>query len=93
MLTALAPPRLRTTSVLGRAATAARQHAPAAGRWAQRAAVRARTLVLQVAGLGAVTMAAWDVARPLGLAVGGASLLVVEALTGPADEAEQGGRR
>lgn len=86
MLTALAPSGLRSTSVLGRAATAARAHAPAAGRWARATAARARTLVLQVAGLGAVTLAAWDVARPLGLVVLGASLLLLEGLSAPSPD-------
>lgn len=41
-----------------------------------------RTLVLSVAGLGALTAAAWLVAVPLGLAAAGLALLVLEWLTG-----------
>jgi hypothetical protein len=41
-----------------------------------------RTLLLSVAGFGLLTAAAWYIAVPLGLAVGGISLLVLEALSG-----------
>lgn len=41
-----------------------------------------RTLLLSVAGFGLLTAAAWCIAVPLGLAVGGISLLVLEALSG-----------
>lgn len=45
------------------------------------AAPKARTAVLTVGGFGCLTAAAWTVAVPLGLAVAGVSLLVLEWLT------------
>ena len=39
-----------------------------------------RTVVLSVAGFGALTAAAWTVALPLGLAAAGVSLLLLEYL-------------
>jgi hypothetical protein len=72
-------------SVLARAGALAVAHGPAVGRWARRAARKARTTVLQVGGLGAITAAAWIVAVPLGLFVGGLALLLLEPLTGDVD--------
>jgi hypothetical protein len=91
MLTALAPPRLRQDSVLALVASWIVAKAPGAGRWLAKAVRRGRTLVLQTAGLGAVTLAAWDVARPLGLLAAGASLLLLEGFTGPSPD--DGARR
>jgi hypothetical protein len=42
-----------------------------------------RRVVLSVAGFGAITVAAWMIAVPLGLLVGGFALLVLEALSSP----------
>jgi hypothetical protein len=50
---------------------------PSLGRWAR----RARSLVLHLGGLAAVTASAWMVAVPLGLLVAGVALLVLEYLT------------
>jgi hypothetical protein len=61
------------------AATAARFAARRLPRWAQ-----VRTFVLSVAAFAMVTAAAWMVAVPLGLFVGGVSLLVFEMLNAPA---------
>ncbi|MGP3917672.1 hypothetical protein [Nonomuraea sp. 10N515B] len=41
-----------------------------------------RTFLLSVAGFGAITVAAFQIAVPLGWAIGGMSLLVLEALSG-----------
>lgn len=41
-----------------------------------------RTTVLTVGGLGLVTVGAWNWSHPVGFAVAGASLLVVEMLSG-----------
>ncbi|MEU2510557.1 hypothetical protein [Streptomyces syringium] len=42
---------------------------------------RARTTVLTLSGFGGLTAAAWTVALPLGLAVGGLSCFALEYLT------------
>jgi hypothetical protein len=91
MLTALASPRLRQDSVLALVASWIVAKAPGAGRRLAKAARRGRTLVLQTAGLGAVTLAAWDVARPLGLLAAGVSLLLLEGFAGPSPD--DGARR
>jgi hypothetical protein len=70
-------------SVLAKAGGAVGRHAPAVGSWLARAGRRLRTAAFQVAGFGAITLAAWEVARPLGLLTGGVALLVLEPLTGP----------
>jgi len=41
-----------------------------------------RTLVLSLAGFGLLTWAAWELHHIAGLAVGGVSLLILEALSG-----------
>ena len=71
--------RTREVTVLGRLATAVRAAAPGLVRLGR----RARGLVLQIAGLGLVTAAAWQVATALGLFVGGVALLVTVWLTSP----------
>jgi hypothetical protein len=61
------------------------------GRLAARAAMlvpRARTVAMSVGGFGCLVAAAWTVAVPAGLAAAGASLLVLEYLSG-----EEGRRR
>jgi hypothetical protein len=78
---ALRVARSRDATVGGRVIAGVCSVAPAALRCGR----RARSLVLQVAGLGLVTAAAWQVASALGLLVGGVALLVVEWLTTPAD--------
>ena len=70
-------------TLLARIVSGARAHAPSIGRWLARAGRRTRTLTLQVSGLGMVVAAAWMVAVPLGLLVGGVSLLVLEHLSAP----------
>ncbi len=42
---------------------------------------RAQRPVLTISGFGLVTLSAWDLSRPLGLLAGGASCLIIEALT------------
>lgn len=74
-------PKARTpvlVIVAGVLGTVARFAARRLPRWAQ-----VRTLVMSVAGFGLITAAAWTVAVPLGLLVGGLSLLVVEMLNAP----------
>lgn len=49
------------------------------GRWS----IRVRTAIFTLGGFGALTASAWTwVGMPAGLAVGGASLLIIEALSG-----------
>jgi hypothetical protein len=73
--------RPRSATVLGRAATWATAHAPHVWSWTRAAAVRARRVVLTVAGLACITAAAWTVAVALGLLTAGVSLLVFEFLS------------
>jgi len=77
--------RTREATVLGRAAATVRAGAPGVGRWLGRAATRARSLALHVAGLGAISAAGWEIARPLGLLSAGVSLLVLEYLSAPSE--------
>lgn len=56
-----------------------------AARWAGRrlpAVAAVRTFVLSVAGFGLLTLAAWELHHAAGLAAGGVSLLILEALSG-----------
>jgi len=77
--------RTREATVLGRLATTARASAPGAGRWLRQTATRARSLALHVTGLGAISAAGWEIARPLGLVSAGVSLLVLEYLSTPSE--------
>lgn len=83
------PARTRDTTILGRTAAAARAAAPGAGRWLTTTAARARRLTLHITGLGAVSAAGWEVARPLGLLTAGVSLLLLEWLSAPEAEARR----
>jgi hypothetical protein len=76
--------RTREATMLGRALAWGRAHGPTIGRSLARAAGRARTLLLTVAGFGCVVASAWMVAVPLGLAVAGGALLALEYLSAPA---------
>lgn len=74
--------RQRSETIIGKAIPLARAAAPVVGRWLR----RARTALLTVSGLGLITAAAWTVALPLGLLVGGISLLWLQYLTAVEDE-------
>ncbi len=76
--------RTRQQTILGRLAANVRHAAPGWGRWLSRTATRARRLVLHVTGLGAISAAGWEVARPLGLLLAGLSLLTLDYLTSEA---------
>lgn len=52
---------------------------------AKRGAVTARSAVLQTAGLGSLSVAAWGVDWRAGLTAAGVSLLLLEWLTGPGE--------
>jgi hypothetical protein len=75
-MTAVTVARARDAAVAGRLVAVVRTAAPGL----RRAVVRARSLVLHVGGLGAITAAAWLVALRLGLLVAGVSLLTLEYL-------------
>jgi hypothetical protein len=68
------PPKTARTPLLVRLGQAAARILPS---WAT-----IRTAVLSIAGFGLVTAAAWQLHTAAGLAVGGVSLLILEALSG-----------
>jgi hypothetical protein len=73
--------RVRSRTVLARLAAGVAAPAPAAGHRLKRAATRARSLALHVAGLGSISWGAYEVAEPVGFVAAGVSLLVLEWLT------------
>ena len=74
--------RKRSETIIGKLIPLLQVAVPVIGRWL----VRVRTALLTIGGLGLITLAAWTVAVPLGLLVGGVSLLWLQYLTAPDDK-------
>jgi hypothetical protein len=74
--------RPRRPTVVRRLRAHARNGAPVAALWLRRTGTTIRTVTLTVGAFGCFTAAGWEVAPPLGLAVAGAGLLVLNEMAG-----------